>query len=493
MTEISLNLEQIQPNSYNPNRMELDKYNALLEDMKENGPSAIDPIRVRSFGKDTYIITDGEHRWKAALQLGWKEIRCIIEDISESEARIITFRKNRERGALEPFREARFFKEEKGTPGVIGKRYGVDQTYVKKSLNLLTLNETVQQLANSETAKTRFGEMLLANNIQFITKRTIDSERARGISGTIDEKKTLEIQQMAKDDATRKLKTIPDDLKLARSHLDILTMVPRECQEDLAFRIILNDWNMQELQREADYATKQWTEKEELRKAVVAAQMKKCPECGSEPGSTFLLKLVLMLKCSSYSCYNSWPVKMTQEEWDKEHPQRLREEKSKRRIVTKLNWIRHQDTADEIGKRISKYIDQVISQVKNTSHVRMMADLDDKRVDISWDDRYFHFALGKKSSDDYISDREIDFQITLEPKQWKRWPEKTRVNAHIYEKLETQENLDLLRAWLDKGVLLGELPPRWKGMREQSSIVTQVPNHDLEDEPEEDEEPDEEQ
>ena len=60
-----IEIRDIVPNDYNPNVMPPDAYGRLVGEMREKGPSAIDPILVRRVGKKLEII-NGLHRWKAA-------------------------------------------------------------------------------------------------------------------------------------------------------------------------------------------------------------------------------------------------------------------------------------------------------------------------------------------------------------------------------------------------------------------------------------------
>ncbi len=48
MTEtISIPLDQIRLNEYNPNSMDAETFSALVKDMEEGGPEAVDPILLR--------------------------------------------------------------------------------------------------------------------------------------------------------------------------------------------------------------------------------------------------------------------------------------------------------------------------------------------------------------------------------------------------------------------------------------------------------------
>ena len=62
--------ELILPNPWNPNRMTTEMYAKALESISEFG--MIDPLLCREMG-DHYQIIDGEHRYRAACDLGHVE------------------------------------------------------------------------------------------------------------------------------------------------------------------------------------------------------------------------------------------------------------------------------------------------------------------------------------------------------------------------------------------------------------------------------------
>jgi ParB family chromosome partitioning protein len=142
---IYLDVDSVVPNTYNPNTMPLDVFESLLNDAKLHGAEALDPISVRPLdfleGRQRYEIIDGENRWKVAKQLGWKRIRAFILKASLDEAKTINYRKNRERGTLDPFKEAKLFKQEYDnglTHEQIAEKYSVNRTYVTERLPIAT-------------------------------------------------------------------------------------------------------------------------------------------------------------------------------------------------------------------------------------------------------------------------------------------------------------------------------------------------------------------
>jgi ParB/RepB/Spo0J family partition protein len=137
-----LALKDIKPNTFNPNAMPQQTYKMMLEDMRTGGPKAINPIEVRPVdGRLPYQIIDGESRYKGAQELGWTHIRAEVKPMSLEDAKAECYRKNKQRGTINPFREAELFKSEVDA-GVsqrrIARKYGVSRRYIQDSLNLLT-------------------------------------------------------------------------------------------------------------------------------------------------------------------------------------------------------------------------------------------------------------------------------------------------------------------------------------------------------------------
>ena len=87
-------INSLQPNSYNPTRQSEHDFELLLRSMEEDGFTQ--PIVAL---KETKTIVDGEHRWRAADALGLDTIPVVFTDMTEEQARIATLRHNRARGS----------------------------------------------------------------------------------------------------------------------------------------------------------------------------------------------------------------------------------------------------------------------------------------------------------------------------------------------------------------------------------------------------------
>lgn len=102
-------VSDIKPNSYNPNRQDPHAFELLLKSITEDGftqpivvvkvteQTKADPAFKAANIGDT-VVVDGEHRWRAAQHLGFKEVPVVYTDMTPEQMRIATLRHNRARG-----------------------------------------------------------------------------------------------------------------------------------------------------------------------------------------------------------------------------------------------------------------------------------------------------------------------------------------------------------------------------------------------------------
>jgi ParB-like nuclease domain len=92
LTITYLPVTDITPNDYNPNRMSEHEFGLLLKSITEDGFTQ--PVVVST----EHTIIDGEHRWRAAQELGMTEVPVVVAPMTAEQARIATLRHNRARG-----------------------------------------------------------------------------------------------------------------------------------------------------------------------------------------------------------------------------------------------------------------------------------------------------------------------------------------------------------------------------------------------------------
>lgn len=101
-----LDINLLKPNSWNPNRQDEHDFELLCKSIEEDGFTQ--PIIVH---KTTNIIVDGEHRWRASLALGFKEIPVVKVDMPIEQMKMATIRHNRARGHHDIELEAEILKD----------------------------------------------------------------------------------------------------------------------------------------------------------------------------------------------------------------------------------------------------------------------------------------------------------------------------------------------------------------------------------------------
>ena len=109
-----------------------------------------DPVLVFEIEPGRYGVIDGARRLKAALEMGWKEIACLVKTgLTEPDAAHLAFIKNHERKTLTPIEEAlhiRRMREEYGftMQELVVKGYAGSPAGISQTLKLLGLAKPVQ-------------------------------------------------------------------------------------------------------------------------------------------------------------------------------------------------------------------------------------------------------------------------------------------------------------------------------------------------------------
>ena len=110
-------INEVYPNDYNPNVMDEKTFILVKRSIIEEG--MIGGIIVRE-EKGKLIIIDGEHRWKAAKELGFEEIPVIILDKDLPESMIATINFNKLKGEFDTLKLA-------GVIAEINKVYSLEE------------------------------------------------------------------------------------------------------------------------------------------------------------------------------------------------------------------------------------------------------------------------------------------------------------------------------------------------------------------------------
>ena len=160
---IYVDIDKVRPNNYNPNVMDTEKFEALKDFCQTQGAEKLDPIWVRNDGVGNYEIIDGEHRWKAAKEVGWKRLRAFIIDMNVDGAKAFNVRKNRERGKLHPKKMGKIlydeYRNKDMTQNGVGQKFGMSRQLVQDYIGIYeNWAEICKKLNIAATAALTFGK-----------------------------------------------------------------------------------------------------------------------------------------------------------------------------------------------------------------------------------------------------------------------------------------------------------------------------------------------
>lgn len=91
-----VDVKLLRPRQGNPNVLDGKGYAFLVKEIEKRG--MVQPILVDK----EYVIIDGEHRWRASMQLGLKEVDVVVVDMDALEAQIALINMNMIKGEFDP-------------------------------------------------------------------------------------------------------------------------------------------------------------------------------------------------------------------------------------------------------------------------------------------------------------------------------------------------------------------------------------------------------
>lgn len=147
LTELDVDL--IKPGKFQPRtKMDMMKLRELADSIKAQG--MVQPVIVRSVGKNTYEIIAGERRWRAAQIAELSKVPVVIRDVDDRQTIAMALIENIQREDLNPLEEAialqRLIDEFELTHQQAGEAVGRSRTAVSNLLRLLDLHKDVKKL-----------------------------------------------------------------------------------------------------------------------------------------------------------------------------------------------------------------------------------------------------------------------------------------------------------------------------------------------------------
>lgn len=380
-------VSKIEENPWNPNKMPAEAYGALLKDMKKGGPSAIDPILITIVDEHT-IVVDGNHRLRAARELGWSKIPVIVDPTisTEEKARMVGFSKNYERGTMDPYKQAEYFKwfvDRGWTHEKIAKEHRIDRTTVTKVLSLIKIEPEVRE----------------------------------------------------------KLADVP---RVTISHLEpIATLKPKQQHKfakELSREYKRESPPVRTIEHRVEQIKREEREAEELRKAVEKAKFPKCPTCG-KPARKDSWRKLPWVRCENYHEWSLETGPIPRE------PAVKREKKPGKPPLPK--YIRSTYPIDDFRKAFGEYARGLIPKIEEISDlscwgnkgrraVHVHADLRGTIVSLSVDIDGTDYSLHVEPKT-YASEKLKQFKTSVtmwpEPKNKKDLAKLEQLVSEIFEKV----------------------------------------------------------
>lgn len=99
LTVVEIGVEKLTPNPWNPNRMSEEMRAKLKAYIAREG--FVEPLVVRPHDRG-YQILGGFHRWSIANELKYKTVPCVVVDLDDRRAKILTINLNEMKGQSLP-------------------------------------------------------------------------------------------------------------------------------------------------------------------------------------------------------------------------------------------------------------------------------------------------------------------------------------------------------------------------------------------------------
>jgi ParB family chromosome partitioning protein len=142
-------VHSIKPNPYQPRQtFSQAAIDELASSMASSG--LLQPVVLRKVAVGEYQLIAGERRWRAAMQLEWKEIGAVIRDADDRTLLTLALIENLQRDALSAIDEAtgykRLMEDHELSHAEIAQLVGKNRSTIANALRLLNLPSSVQEM-----------------------------------------------------------------------------------------------------------------------------------------------------------------------------------------------------------------------------------------------------------------------------------------------------------------------------------------------------------
>lgn len=197
-----VSVDDISPNTYNPNRQSDHDFELLCKSMSEDGfTQPIVAVKSKPGASKPFVVVDGEHRWRAAQTIGLTSVPIVVVPMSEEQAKIATLRHNRARGSEDVELSAALLRDlrELGALEWAADSLSLDDVELERLLNDIP---TPDALAGDEFSEAwEPGERTEDNDSSYGTSNTVRVEgmTAAAVEALNDQNKRLAEAKTSED------------------------------------------------------------------------------------------------------------------------------------------------------------------------------------------------------------------------------------------------------------------------------------------------------
>jgi ParB-like chromosome segregation protein Spo0J len=142
---VTFALDKLKPNGWNPNVVTPEKMASIEYGFRTDGWLASQALlvwRKDDKGKTQNVIVDGEHRWKAARNVGLAEGPVVFLDgVSETEAKALTIKLNQKRGEWDEDALGKLLREVQASSEDLGLDFGFDGAELERLLAVSSVQD----------------------------------------------------------------------------------------------------------------------------------------------------------------------------------------------------------------------------------------------------------------------------------------------------------------------------------------------------------------
>ena len=228
-----VDVKSIKPNKYNPNRQAEHEYKMLLRSMREDGFTT--PIIVQ---RKTKEIVDGEHRWRAARDLGYDKIPVVFVEMTMEQMRISTLRHNRARGQEDVELTAELLREleELGALKYAQSSLGMDDIEIQRLIEDVKAPEALAATEYSQPWQPGLGTTGQADEISATVEA---ADQLRLMEQKIKQAKTEQDREAARKDS----QVYRVNLAFSDKEADIVKKVLGKRPAQKIFKWCQQEWN----------------------------------------------------------------------------------------------------------------------------------------------------------------------------------------------------------------------------------------------------------